>query len=310
MRTLLLLAVLLAAAPTGHPTVATKLSPRPRLTVGDRFDLTFVVTSPHGSLVTGPLADTTGVFALAGEQRKTKLGKVTDESTYRLSLAGFEPGRHRLPEFRFLVQAAGHTDTLRSDSVAVTIASVLPDSMKDIHGLASAETFPNMLLRLGLVALALLALLAYFGRRLLRRLRRHQELARAPLPPWDEALQALDGLAWREWLEAGESKRYYYALSLILKRYIERRFEFHAAEQTTTEVLASMRANKTPMRDDVARFFNRTDLVKYATRVPTLAEAESAIDEVRAFVHKTKPAEPAPAVPAGAASVAPAAGSA
>jgi len=107
-------------------------------------------------------------------------------------------------------------------------------------------------------------------------------------------------MPWREWLEAGQVKRYYYALSEVLKRYIERRFEFHAAEQTTTEVLAAMRLNKTPMRDDIGRFFTRSDLVKYSKAVPPEDEARSAIDEVRELVIKTMPQQPIPALAAGA----------
>jgi hypothetical protein len=60
-------------------------------------------------------------------------------------------------------------------------------------------------------------------------------------------------------------------------------------------MLASMRAHKTPMRDEVARFFSRSDLVKYAKSVPSLEEAGAAIEQVREFVDKTKPLEAVPA---------------
>src|SRR5262249_40045173 len=103
-------------------------------------------------------------------------------------------------------------------------------------------------------------------------------------------------------------KRYSYTLSQILKRYIERRFEFHAAEQTTTELIASMRAHRTPMREEVAGCFNRLDLAKYAHSVPPAGEAEAAIAQVRDFVLKTKPVEPAAAPAANGAAAAPAAG--
>jgi hypothetical protein len=254
------------------------------------------VTSPDRRLITGPLADSMGVFVIAGESRKSRIRSGQVESTYRLSLAGFQAGRHPLPVFVFLVQSGATMDTLRTDTASVTIASVLPAKMQDINGLAPAEAFPNLLLWFIPGALLLLGALAYLGRRLYLRYRKFQELAEAPLPPWEEALAALEAMPWREWLEAGQAKRYYYALSQILKRYIERRFEFHAVEQTTTELLASMRAYKTPMREEVARFFARLDLVKYAKSVPPADEAASAIAQVREFVLKTRPQEP-PAAP-------------
>ena len=52
------------------------------------------------------------------------------------------------------------------------------------------------------------------------------------------------------------------------------------------------------MRDDVAKFFTRSDLVKYAKWVPPEDEAQTAISQVREFVTRTRPQEPAPE-PAG-----------
>jgi hypothetical protein len=305
-----LLMTLLAAPAPGYPSVAIKVSQPARLTVGDRFEVSLAVTAPNRSLVNGPLADSMGVFVVAGERRKNRIRSGYDEATYRLSMAGFKAGRHPLPRFVFLVQSGARMDTLRTDTASVTIASVLPAKMQDINGLAPAEAFPNLLLWIIPGALALLAGLAYLGRRLYRRFRKIRELAAAPLPPWEEALAALDATPWGEWLAAGQVKRYSYTLSQILKRYIERRFEFHAVEQTTTELLASMRAQKTPMREEIARSFARLDLVKYAMSVPPADEAESAIAQVREFVIRTKPQEPTPVPAAVAASPATAAGSA
>ncbi len=290
-----LLALTAIAPAPGHPSITTRVSAPPRLTVGDRFDVALVVTSPPRSLVTGPLSDSMGVFVVGGEKRKTIRRSGHDETTYRLSVAGFRPGAWRIPRFAFLVESGSRTDTLRSDTASVTIASVLPPNTKDIDGLKPAESFPNYWLWLTPVALALVAALAWIARALLRRLRRIQELARAPLPPWEEALRVLDAMRWREWLESGQVKRYYYALSEVLKRYIERRFEFQAAEQTTTELLAAMKLNRTPMRDEVAGFLMRSDLVKYSKAIPPDDEARSAIDQVREFVTKTMPQQPATA---------------
>ena len=305
----LLLALVAAAAPV-RPAVTQKLALPPRLTVGDRFEVRLDVTSPPRSLVTGPLAESTGAFVVAGEHRVTHLRPDHDEASYQLNVAGFKAGRQRLPAFVFLVQSGARTDTLRTDTTSVTIASLLPAKMQDIHGLAPPETFPNRWLWIVPGAVLLLAALAWLARRLVRRFRTLQELATVPLPPWEEALAALDAAPWREWLETGQVKRYSYTLSQILKRYIERRFEFDAVEQTTTELLASLRARRTPMRDELARFFTWLDLVKYAKTVPPAGEAESAIGQVREFVLKTTPPPSTPAAPAATGSAAAAARSA
>jgi len=312
-RLLLTLALVAAVTPPAtepHPDrIETRVKPMPRLTVGDRFDVTYVVTTRHPSLVTGPLADSLGAFVVAKEERKSVRRGDLDETTYELALACFQPGRQTLPGLRFTVSFGDQGDTLTGDTVSVTIASVLPDSMKDVNGLKPAETFPNYWLWLIPAILALVAVLAWLGWKLYRRLKRLHEAVPPPLPAWEEALGALDRLPWREWLAEGQFKRLYYALSEILKRYLERRFEFDAVEQTTTELLASMRAHKLPMRDEITRFFARCDLVKYAKTVPPADEVEQALEQLRDFVVRTKPA-PEPAVPAATRQPAPAGGGA
>jgi hypothetical protein len=257
------------------------------------------LTRTDSSRVIGPLADSLGVFLPAAQKMKVPVGTGHGPRIYRLGLAAFKAGRHRLPVFTFLVRTGARTDTLRSDSAVVTIASVLPPGMKDINDLKPAEAFPNYWLWIIPGLLLLAAGLAYAAHRLYLRIRTMRELAASPLPPWEQALAALDALPWREWLDAGQVKRYYYALSQVLKRYIERRFEFNAVEQTTTEILASMRTYKTPMRDEVRQFLTRSDFVKYAKTVPPDEEMQSAITEVRDFVVRTKPPESAPTVPSG-----------
>ena len=90
--------------------------------------------------------------------------------------AWFKAGRHPLPRFVFLVQSGAVIDTLTSDTTSVTITSVLPATMQDIHPLAPPEAFPNLLLWIIPLGLALLAALIWLGLRLWRRLRGLRDL--------------------------------------------------------------------------------------------------------------------------------------
>jgi hypothetical protein len=288
----LALTLLLVAQLPGHPALTTRTAARARLTVGDPFEVVLTLTHADSSQVIGPLMDSLGVFLPVARQSKPSVRTGRGVDVHRLGLAAFKPGRHQLPVFTFLVRTGTQVDTLRSDTATVTVTSVLPREMKDIHDLKPAETFPNLWLWIVPGLLLLAAGLGYAGSRLVRRFRRIRELAASPLPPWEQALAALDELPWQQWLAAGQIKRFYYALSQVLKRYIERRFEFNAVEQTTTEILASMRSCRTPMRDEAGQFLTRSDFVKYARTVPSDEEARSAIAQVRDFVMKTRPAAP------------------
>jgi hypothetical protein len=122
-----------AAREKGPDRIETRVPTMPRLTVGDRFFVSYVVTTEHPSLVTGPLADSMGAFVVVKQDRKTARRGDLDETTYKLAFACFEPGRQTLPGLRFTVSFGSRGDTLTGDTVAVTIASVLPDSMKDVR---------------------------------------------------------------------------------------------------------------------------------------------------------------------------------
>ena len=60
--------------------------------------------------------------------------------------------------------------------------------------------------------------LAFLGYRLYRRWRTFQVMDRPALPPWEEALAALDAMPWRGWVPGGQGQRYSYALSPGLTR--------------------------------------------------------------------------------------------
>ena len=111
-----------------------------------------------------------------------------------------------------------------------------------------------------------------------------------PLPdPWDEALLALDAVPAEDWVKSGHTKRYYYTVSEMLKRYLTRRFVFPAIDQTTTEIVRAMKAAKTPEREGFGEFFLRADMVKYAKFVPPETEASAVIPTARELVRATTP---------------------
>ncbi|MDI6738740.1 MAG: hypothetical protein QME74_00040 [Candidatus Edwardsbacteria bacterium] len=273
---------------SGQPALMTGYLPK-RLTVGDRFVVSYTVTCANRAKVLGPLADSLGAFILTGQKLKTKTHQGYNDNIYTLSFAGFKPGESALPPLRFLIQTGDKTDTLTSDSAKVIIASVLSPKAEDINEIKPAISFPNHWLWLIPAAVILLAVAVYLGWILYKKLQRVRELALAPLPAWEEALWALNNLPYKEWLAEGQVQKYYYSLSEILKRYIERRFGFNAVEQTTTEILASMKRDKTPRREEFGIFLTRADLVKYAKFLPPAGEQPQAIEQVRELVKRTTP---------------------
>jgi len=284
---------------SGPVAISARLLPRrgsKPLTVGDRFRLELTVRRHRKQQVSEPFPDTLGSFVLVDRSTTTRYKGDTIVDTHRLEMAAFATGDLALPRFMVAFPSEGEMLAVRAESLGLTVKSVLPAKMQDIHDLKPQIQFPFLLpiwLTLGL--LALLAL-AWFGWRLFRRWRTLRLMAKPLPPPWDEALASLAAIPAQEWLDAGQVKRYYYSVSEILKRYLTRRFKFPAIDQTTSEIVLAMKREKVELREEFGDFFSRSDLVKYAKLVPPRAEMESVIPKAEEMVKKTTPKEEGPRV--------------
>lgn len=121
-----------------------------------------------------------------------------------------------------------------------------------------------------------------------------------PLPPYEAAKAALDELRQSGMLDRGENVQYVDRLSILLRTYLGGRFEFPALEETTTELMSSMRARlpdrgRAGQRDVLRRILEECDLAKFAQYRPKADMALEMTDWVEEFVESTRPRpEPPP----------------
>jgi hypothetical protein len=275
----------------GPVSVSARLLSRSKrdLTVGDRFKLELTVRHHRNAKVGEPFTPSLDPFMVLDRKSVTRYAGDTIVDIHTLTMAAFATGEVKIPPF--IVSYPGDSEVLAaaSDSIPLEVASVMPKDMKDINDLKPQIQFPNFLPIWIILGLLAAAGLGYTGWRLYRRYRRIK-LYGAPLPdPWDEALAALDKVPVEDWLSSGHFKRYYYTVSEVLKRYLTRRFGFPAIDQTTTEILRSMKAAKTPEREGFGEFFQRADMVKYAKFVPPSTEAAEVVSSARELVKATTP---------------------
>lgn len=99
------------------------------------------------------------------------------------------------------------------------------------------------------------------------------------------ALRRLDVLRKRENVD---DKAYYSELDQILRAYLEDRYEVHALEQTSGEVVNTLRTRGLPDASELSDLLSQVDLVKFAKAELPAETRFAAIDRVAAFVEATK----------------------
>ena len=189
-------------------------------------------------------------------------------------------------------------DPIRTGLTAATAAppagapagKATPATMTDIHDIKPvldiAGHWPWVWIAVGVVAALLLAALGWW---LWKRRRRPEKPAAAgapALPPDAEALAALEALC----AQTGVTPRkFYFRLSAILRRYIERRYEIPAAEMTSEELLPHM--DRLPLDRRLGEAFRtfcrETDPIKFAGAAAHRDQVDRDLAFCRDFVRRT-----------------------
>lgn len=162
--------------------------------------------------------------------------------------------------------------------------------MTDIHDIKPALPMEPDLqwliwLVVAVVFVAVLAAGAWWLWR--RRKNKNEEAQAAPLPaPEVEAYALLDCLAAED---HSNLKGFYFRLSAILRRYMERRYGIPAAEMTTEELLPAMRglALSQDLSQEVRSFCLRSDPIKFAGARGDAGRVAHELALVRDFVRQT-----------------------
>jgi hypothetical protein len=195
-----------------------------------------------------------------------------------------------------------YTDSEGKDQVAETkqvfveVESVLGQTTdeQDIRDLKSLEKakreipdgWPFLMLGILTIVGLLAGLILY-----LRRKRRTREEHRTPEELAMEELQNLEATGL---LEEARYREYVFGLSLIFRRYLEGRFHVPAAEQTTEEVLTSLRRAKDfdkALKEAARSFLEETDPVKYRGLEPQPEETETWRGRLVSFMERASETE-------------------
>lgn len=132
-------------------------------------------------------------------------------------------------------------------------------------------------------------------RHILKRMKEKKEEAAVEIrPPHEIAYEALETLEAKGLPSQGRIKEFYYELSLIIRHYIESRFDIKAPEMTTEEFLFALRGSGAlsgTHKNLLKEFLDLCDMVKFAKYGPTQKETDDSFNAAKRFVDETRPAE-------------------
>ena len=121
--------------------------------------------------------------------------------------------------------------------------------------------------------LGVLALLVSLARYLARRVREHR------MSPIERAWAELDRLLRKGLPGRGRYKDFYVELTMVVRRYIQRKYGISAPHMTTEEFLRAAKPT-----DELRRFLESADMVKFAGVEATPDMADAATDSARGYL--------------------------
>ena len=271
-------ALLLVVAPT-----VTAKAGKTEVSVGETFPVEVRAEGPPGTTFTFPPEVTDETAQLTAEPGQGPVRR------YRAALFALEDAKVPPIMVRYRLQdgTAGEATTA---AIPLQVRTLLPKSkdeqkLADVRPPVRLDIARLFWISLGAVAALALALAVWLW---WRRRRRAAPVA-APIPemsPDQEARLALDALAASGRLGRGEFRAFYIELTVIAKRYLERRLAAPILEMTTSEMLAFLRqqALTSAMGPLLRDLSGAADRIKFARGSGLAEEAERHLGAVRALV--------------------------
>jgi len=246
------------------------------LLIGEQATLTVEVrlAGPEQQVEVGPRPETESLEWAGTEERDSFQNEGGRRHVWKFRITGFDPGDYFIPAIPVHFYTDSGRRTQLTDSFPLHIRSVAVDTtqafapIKTIVPLKFSlwDYLPGILIGIGALLL-IIALVLYLKR---RRRRPKPEAAPRPETAHEWAERQLQALEHKRLWQQGQLKTYYESLSMILKMYLESRFEMPVMEQTTDDLIKICKKDKRlrAVRKEIRMVLQTADLVKFAKADP------------------------------------------
>jgi len=251
---------------------------RDSILIGEPVRLTIDVWIPMGENITWFALDSIPHFEFLDKGKADTSSDVDGKKMQQvLTITSFDSGRWQIPP---LVLVAGNKK-FNTDSIGIEVGYSAVNHAEDYHDIKEIEEIskpwwirfiPWMVALMSLVAITLLVYI-------LRRNKQEVQVVHAvvsKLPPYEEAIQALQELYKKGWAQNGQVKNYYSSLNDILRVFILRKLNIATLEKTNEELIAKLRTLSMEKESfkHLSEALRIADFVKFARYLPDAADNE------------------------------------
>lgn len=226
--------------------------------------------------------------------------KIVKKYTYIFSK--YDSSQATIPSLQIAYTVGSDTTKrfLATNPVTINVTTLLVDTQNDIKDVKGPMSLPLDWLLIIAVVLLIAGLLvaAYFFYRYYKRKHGKKENAQPEIviPFYEVALTKLHELEEKKLWQNGSVKQYHSEVTEIVRQYFEDRFNFHALEMTSAEILGvlSFIEDGKQVITIADKFFSNADLVKFAKFEPMPNVNDEMMRQACEIVNKTIPAPPQP----------------
>lgn len=225
-------------------------------------------------------------------QSSTFVEEENNQVSYtRYFLVGlFDTGAYYIPSMPVVISEGGRRDTFYSNTIPIVVRPVAADSV------ALAPNKPIILepwhildIKNILIPLLIgLALVTWFVWNRKNKKKQRQAILEIPKTPYELAQLELEEHENKGLDKKGLIKEHFAGLSIILRSYLERQFQFPAAESTTREIRYGLDKTSLDMRlnQDIEERLMDIDLIKYAKAKPSDQKVHSSFSDVSQLINR------------------------
>jgi hypothetical protein len=271
-----------------------------QITIGDRITYSLTIDHVKGMRIEQPGPGVNlGQFEIKDYQiadPEEYDNRIRLRYTYVISV--FDTGKFTIPPFPvayFPQDTAKTYKIIEASPIDINVRSVISDEKRELKDIKAPVWIPFDYTIIIIIALLVVLLTGggYLGYRIYRQRKEKGYLFRPPPPPrpaHEIALQELEVLFAKDYLNKGHFKQFYIEISEIIRRYIEGRYFVPALEETSREIMLELEKQEmeAPLKASLTNFLELSDLVKFAKYIPGAEENDKTAGWARYFIEETK----------------------